>query len=165
MDTRNDAVGAAALAPAPGLWPMARIALDVGPLVTLGALATGERRYVPLGGGTVEGPELNGRVVEGGVDWQLARADGALEIAAHYVLELEGGALVEVRSDGVRYGPPEVMRRLAAGEAVAPDEYYFRTAMRFATGAPDWAHLNTLLAVARGRREAHRVVLEVYRLG
>ena len=152
------------LAPAPVLQPMARISCEVSPLVSLGLAPLGERRYVPLGGGTVSGPELNGTLVEGGVDWQIARSDGVLEIAAHYVLRLDDGALVEVRSEGLRHGPAAVMARLARGEAVDPGEYFFRTLMRFTTGAPGWAYLNRVMAVASGRREAHRVVLEVYRL-
>lgn len=149
----------------PLLHPMARIACEVDALVTLGPAPTGERRYVPLLGGTVEGPELSGRVRAGGVDWQLARADGVLEIAAHYVIETPDGALVEVQSNGMRHGPPEVMARLAAGDEVPPDQYWFRTVVRFATGSARWAHLNRVMAIARGQRQAHRVLLELYRVG
>ena len=109
---------------------------------------------MPLGGGTVRGPELNGTLVEGGVDWQLNRADGVLDIAAHYVIRADDGALIEVQSDGLRHGPPEVMARLARGEAVARDEYFFRTLVRFTTGAPPWLHLNKVMALACGQREA-----------
>jgi hypothetical protein len=143
---------------------MARIHCEVGGLVTLGPTPHGERRYVPLGGGTVAGPELNGSVVAGGVDWQLNRSDGALEIAAHYVIRSEDGALIEVRSDGLRHGPPEVMARLARGESVPRELYFFRTLMRFATGAPQWAHLNKVMALAVGERQSSQVVLEVYRI-
>lgn len=72
---------------APALVPMTRIACDVEPLVSLGDAPTGERRYVPLSGGIVQGPEINGRIRAVGVDWQVARRDGVLEIAAHYVIE------------------------------------------------------------------------------
>ncbi|HSU22092.1 DUF3237 domain-containing protein (plasmid) [Comamonadaceae bacterium OTU4NAUVB1] len=150
--------------PAPALVPMTRIVCEVGALTSLGASPRGERRYVPLGGGTVRGAELNGRLVEGGVDWQLNRADGVLEIEAHYVLRLDDGALVEVRSSGLRHGPAEVMARLGRGEAVAGDAYFFRTLIRFTTGAARWAHLNATMAIARGTREASRVLLDVYRL-
>ena len=127
----------------PALRPLARIVCEVGPLVSLGATAAGERRYVPLLGGTVQGDGFSGSVIAGGVDWQLARADGALEIAAHYALRLDGiGAVVEVRSNGLRHGPPEVMARLARGEEVDAAEYFFRTLVVFTTGAPRWAHLN-----------------------
>jgi len=150
--------------PPPALLPMTHIDCQVGALVTLGSAPGGERRYVPLGGGSVSGPELNGSLVEGGVDWQVNRADGALEIAAHYVIRADDGALIEVRSEGLRHGPPEVMQRLARGEAVARDEYFFRTLVRFTTGAPQWAHLNKVMAIACGEREASRVRLDLYRI-
>jgi hypothetical protein len=149
----------------PALIPMTQVRCEVGELVTLGAAKYGERRYVPLGGGTVVGPELNGTLVAGGVDWQVARADGALDIAAHYVIRTDDGALVEVQSDGLRHGPPEVMARLARGEAVGRDEYFFRTVVRFTTGAPQWLHLNKVLALAVGQRQARLVLLDFYRIG
>jgi hypothetical protein len=152
------------MSPAPALVPMTQVCCEVGELVSLGASPLGERRYVPLGAGTVRGPELSGSVVAGGVDWQLNRSDGALEIAAHYVVRTDDGALVEIRSEGLRHGPPEVMARLARGEAVARDDYFFRTVVRFSTGAPAWAHLNKVMAIARGEREARLVKLDLYRL-
>jgi len=151
--------------PAPALLPLTQIRCEVGALVSLGSAPAGERRYVPLGGGTARGPELNGTLVEGGVDWQVARSDGVLEIAAHYVIRTDDGALVEVKSDGLRHGPAEVMQQLARGEAVPRDAYFFRTLIRFTTGAPAWAHLNKVMAIAVGQREARTVLLDVYRLG
>lgn len=161
--TRRETV--MSLPPPPALLPMMQIHCELGALVSLGGPAKhGERRYVPLGGGTVRGPELNGSLVEGGVDWQVNRADGVLEIAAHYVIRADDGALIEVQSDGMRHGPPEVLARLAAGEAVPPAQYFFRTLMRFTTGAPPWLHLNKVMAIAVGQRQARAVLLDVYRL-
>lgn len=148
----------------PSLVPMAHVRCDVGALVTLGPAPYGERRYVPLLGGRVEGPELNGRILEGGVDWQIQRADGVLDIAAHYVIATDDGALVEVRSEGMRHGPPEVMAALARGESPPPEHYFFRTRLLFSTGAPAWIHLNKVLALASGRREARQVLLDVWRV-
>lgn len=150
--------------PPPALVPMTQVRCEVGALVTLGPAKYGERRYVPLGFGHARGPELNGTLVEGGIDWQVARADGVLDIAAHYVIRTDDGALVEIQSDGMRHGPPEVMARLAAGERVEPHEYFFRTLVRFTTGAPAWLHLNKTMAIAVGQREARAVLLDFYRL-
>src|SRR5438046_1413854 len=83
--------------------------------------------------------------------WHGNRADGVLAIAAHYVIRTNDGALIEVQSDGMRHGPPEVMARLARGDSVARDEYFFRTLMRFQTGAPAWVHLNKVMAIAVGQ--------------
>ena len=149
---------------APALAPLTQVRCEVGALVSLGAAKYGERRYVPLTGGTVSGPELSGRIVEGGVDWQIGRADGVLDIAAHYVIRADDGGLIEVQSDGMRHGPPAVMARLARGDDVAPDEYFFRTLMRFQTGAPAWRHLNKVMALAVGQRQAGLVLLNVYRI-
>jgi hypothetical protein len=149
----------------PALVYMTRVRCSVGNVVSLGGPAKhGERRYVPLGGGTVTGPELNGQLVEGGVDWQVQRADGATDISAHYVIRTDDGALVEVQSDGLRHGPAEVMARLARGEAVPPQDYFFRTVVRFTTGHPDWLHLNKVLALAVGQREAREVLLDFWRI-
>jgi hypothetical protein len=145
---------------------MAQVACDVGPVVSLGGPARhGERRFVRILGGQVSGPELQGTLEPGGVDWQIQRADGATEISAHYVVRTPDGALVEVQSKGLRHGPPEVMAALARGEAVPPEAYFFRTLVQFTTGHPGWLHLNKLMVLARGRREASRVLLDLWRVG
>lgn len=143
---------------------LCRIRCDVGPLVSLGPAPLGERRCVPLLGGIVTGPAFHGSVLPGGVDWQVARADGVLEIDARYVLVLHDGALVEVESRGLRHGPAQVMQQLAAGEPVPPDAYFFRTAMRFTTGAPAWQQLNRTMAVGVASRHAGCVVIDVFQL-
>ena len=149
----------------PGLVFMTRVVCQVGGLVSLGGPAKhGERRYVPLGGGVVKGPELNGTLVEGGVDWQVQRADGVTDISAHYVIRTDDGALVEVQSDGMRHGPAEVMAALARGEPVNRDAYFFRTVLRFTTGHPAWTHLNKVLALSVGTRERERVLLDFFRI-
>jgi hypothetical protein len=148
----------------PALVPMCQVRCEVEKLVTLGGGPYGERRYIPLKGGTVTGPELNGTLVDGGVDWQIHRSDGVLDISAHYVIQAHDGALIEVTSAGMRHGEPSVMARLARGEAVDPSEYFFRTLIRFQTGAPAWRHLNKVMAIASGRREARLVVLDYFRI-
>lgn len=148
----------------PALIPMCQVRCEVDKLVTLGGGPYGERRYIPLKGGTVKGPEINGTLVEGGVDWQINRGDGVLDISAHYVIRADDGALIEVTSDGMRHAEPPVMERLARGEAVDPKEYFFRTLIRFQTGASAWLHLNKTMAIASGRREARMVILDYFRI-
>ncbi len=130
--------------------------------MNLGRTPYGERRVIGITGGTVRGPKLNGRVLPGGADWQIIRGDGAADIQARYTIETEAGARILVTSDGLRHGPPDVMKRLAAGDSVDPSLYYFRTAMRFETADPSVDWLNRVLAVARGAREARAVRLDVY---
>ena len=106
-DVGNDP--AALPSPPPLLW-MGTVTCEVGAFTSLGDPAKhGERRFVPVLRGQVAGPELNGELIEGGVDWQLQRADGATETSAHYAVRTPDGALIEVQSDGLRHGRPEVM--------------------------------------------------------
>jgi uncharacterized protein DUF3237 len=66
----------------------------------------------------------------------------------------EDGALIYMTSFGVRHGPAEALAALARGEVVDPSSYYFRTAPRFETSAPQYAFLNRLIAIASGDRRA-----------
>ena len=136
---------------------------DVGELVSLGHGPLGERRVVYITSGTFEGPGMRGEVI-GGADWQILRKDGALELDARYAIREQGGGVVQVISQGMRHGPPDVMARLARGEDVDPASYFFRSSMRFETGAPDLAWLNKTMAVATAERKARQVNLRAWRL-
>lgn len=140
------------------------IAADVGELMSMGGGPLGERRVVAITGGTFEGPALKGSIVPGGADWQIARADGVLDIDARYALRTEAGALIRVVSQGYRHGAPEVLAALGRGEAVPAGSYYFRTVMRFETGGAGLDWLNRTIAVASAQRKARQVLLEAWRL-
>jgi Protein of unknown function (DUF3237) len=121
------------------------------------------RRYVPLTGGTFVGRGgLRGVVLPGGSDWQRARPDGSLEIEAHYALRTDEGSGVEVHSRGMRRVSPQVQQRIASGEPVDPDEYYFRTHIRLETAAADLAYLDGLLGIATGQRDRDLVHIDVH---
>jgi hypothetical protein len=107
---------------------------------------------------------MTGVVAPGGADWQIARADGALDIEAHYSLLLDDGARVEIVSSGLRDGAPEVLARLGRGELVDPSDYFFRTFIRFQTGAARLESLNRTMAVAIGARRRSSVELTLYRV-
>ena len=123
-----------------------------------------ERRVVAIDGGSFEGPSLRGEVLAGGADWQIARPDGVLDLDARYALREQGGGLVRVLSQGYRHGPPEVLAALARGEEVEPARYFFRTVMRFETGAPELAWLNKTIAIGSAERRARKVLIAAYSL-
>lgn len=128
----------------------------------LGDTPQGRRRIIGITGGRFSGERLSGRVLPGGADWQVVRADGVADLDARYTLETSDGALIYVRNRGYRHGPAEVLRRLSAGEEVDPSLYYMRTTPRFETGAARYAWLNRLVCVATGARRAAAVELEVF---
>jgi hypothetical protein len=136
---------------------------EVGEIVTMGPAPLGERRVVQITGGSFEGPAMRGEVL-GGADWQIVRADGVLELDARYAIKEARGGLVQVVSQGMRHGPTEVLAKLGRGEEVPADQYFFRTVMRFETGAGELSYLNKTIAVATAERKARRVELKAWRL-
>jgi hypothetical protein len=144
--------------------PFLRIAADLEPILDLGRTPYGERRVIHIVGGRFEGPRLQGRIIPGGADWQILRADGVADLRARYTLETDEGDLILVRSDGLRHGPADVIARLTRGESVDPSHYYFRTILRFETSSQTLAWLNRILTVARGRREVDAVQLDVFKV-
>ena len=147
----------------PGLEFLFTLTAEVGDIVTMGAAPLGERRVVQITGGTFEGPQVRGEVI-GGADWQIVRSDGTIELDARYAIKETRGGIVQVISQGLRHGPPEVLARLTRGEDVPANQYFFRTVMRFETGASELAFLNKTIAVASAERKARRVELQAWRL-
>ena len=60
------------------------------------------------------------------------------------------------------FGLPDVLQRLNRGDAVDPSEYFFRTSIRFQTGAERLAQRNRTLAIAIGARCCASVELTPY---
>jgi hypothetical protein len=147
------------------LRPLLVFEIDVDPVADLGSFPLGARRLVTFAGGTFTGRDgLTGTIARGGVDWQIMRPDGVLEIDAHYLLRTDADEPIEVRSIGLRKASPEVAARIAAGEPVDPSEYYFRSHVRLSTSAPRLAWMNDLLAVATGERRRDTVRVDVHEL-
>ncbi|MBV9117356.1 MAG: DUF3237 domain-containing protein [Acetobacteraceae bacterium] len=143
---------------------IAEVQAEVAAPIIIGASAAGERRIVPIIGGRVSGPRLEGEILPGGADFQLIRPDGVAEIEARYALRLNDGALVHVVNRGLRHAAPEDVERLLRGEAVPPERVYFRTAPCFETAAPAHAWLRRRLFVGLGERQPAAVIVRIFAL-
>jgi len=138
--------------------------VDVAAPQKIGPVPHGTRATAAITSGTFEGPRLRGKVLAGGGDWTLLRADGVLELDLRLTLETDDGALIHMSSLGLRHGPPEVIAALGRGETVDPSRYYFRTAPRFEASAPAYAFLNRLLAIAVGDRRARGPIYSIFEI-
>jgi hypothetical protein len=128
----------------------------------LGATPRGRRRIVPILGGTVKGPRLEGEVLPGGADWQHVRSDGVVELVARYSILTKDGVEIAVVNRGLRRAAPEVMARLARGEAVDPALVYCRTTPQFEAPAGPYEWLNRSVFVASAERQPDSVRIEVF---
>jgi len=148
----------------PGLEFAFELFAEVADPTVVGELPNGTRRIIDILGGEFEGPKLKGKLLPGGADWQLIREDGFTEIDARYTLQTDSGHLIYVTNIGIRHAPPDVMRRLNAGETVDQSEIYFRAIPKFETAAPELEWMMRSIFVSTGERYPNGVVIRYWRL-
>ena len=111
-----------------------------------------------------EGPAFRGKILNHGADWQVVSKDGVAIIDTRYLLQTDDGAYVYLQTKGFRFGPPEVMAKVAKGEPVDPSLYTFRITMQFETSARKYAYLNRYIGVGLAMRLSNAVVYDAYLL-
>lgn len=140
------------------------LAIRVGAPIVAGDLGYGVRRVIAVLGGEVRGPGMKGTIFPVGADFQTIRPNGFTELEAKYAFEMDDGAVIYIENIGIRFGPKELLDRIAEGETVDPALIYFRSVPRFETGAQNWRWLMENLFVGVGARYPDRVELDVHQV-
>lgn len=147
---------------APVLEHFCDLTVELADIMEMGPGRAGQRRIIPIIGGTVTGPGISGRVLNLGADWQTIFSDGLAQLDTRYALETDDGAVIEIINFGLRHGPPEVMGRVARGEDVDPTEYYMRTHARLETGDARYGWVNRTLFIGTGGRNRNSVNIRLF---
>ena len=107
----------------PTLEVVCELHVKLGQTYTVGQTAHGSRVVIPITGGTFEGPNMKGTVLEGGADYQLVdQKQGRNEIEAIYSIKTDDGVYIHIRNCGL----------IVTGQG--PDgkpNFYFRCAPKF----------------------------------
>ena len=121
-----------AAADSPSLAWMMTVKATIEPTVEMGKTPEGQRRVIPIAGGTFEGPGIKGIVMPGGEDWQLVRDDGTMLLDARYWLRTDDGAIIRVNN--------AVTISTQAAVDQKPAARYSRSAVKFEApvGKYDW---------------------------
>jgi hypothetical protein len=107
--------------------------VTLSPTVEIGETAYGQRRYIPITGGSVAGPKLNGQVVPGGWDFQLTyKGSDCTQLSADYFLKADDASLIHVFNEGL----------VCPGGAPA----IFRPKLEAPKGKHDWMTRTTFVA-------------------
>ena len=103
----------------------------------------GQRTVIPITGGTFEGPQLKGTILNGGADYQL-NTEHRTELEAIYCIKTDDGVNIHVRNRGIIYngkdeqGNPSFYFKAAPQfEAPADSKYGWLNNALFVC-APDW---------------------------
>ncbi|MDX9875504.1 MAG: DUF3237 family protein [Spongiibacteraceae bacterium] len=120
--------------------------VEIAPPVEVGPSDLGIRQFVPITGGRFTGiNDLRGKVLPYGADWQLIRSDGVMQIEAHYAVQTDDGAVIEIRNQGIIAIPGGAEAREQAKREKAPDNIYFRTAPQLHAPVGKYGWLNERL--------------------
>ena len=151
--------------PPPSLEHLCDLAVTISAPVEVGQTPAGLRRMIPITGGTVTGPRVNGKVLAGGADFQLILGGGTqAHLDARYVIELDDGSRVFVQNTALRVASLENSQRIMNGQPVNPDEVYFRCQPKLEATTPEWAWLSESQFIGVGRRAPDGVFMSFYRV-
>ena len=140
------------------------LAIKVGAPIVAGDFGYGLRRIVPILGGDVRGEGIKGSIFPCGADFQTIRPNGLTELQAKYAFEMDDGAIVYIENIGIRFGPKQLLDRIAKGGNVDPALIYFRSVPKFETGAENYRWLMENLFVGVGARYPDRVEIDVHQV-
>jgi hypothetical protein len=142
--------------------PLFVMRLDVKSMLVVGATPGAFRRIGVVTGGSFEGERLSGQVLDGGSDWQTVRHDGATTLDVRVVLKTDEDDLIGMTYRGLRHGPPDVLKKIDAGEVVDPTSYYFRINPLFETASAKYDWINRVIAVGIGHRLADGPIYSIF---
>lgn len=134
-----------------------QLRVTLGEVYTVGDTPHGRRVVIPITGGTFEGPRLKGKILSGGADYQLAKADGSrTELEAIYSIQAEDGTYIHVRNRGI----------IASGKnAEGQPTFYFRAAPQFeapADGPHAWLNNALFVCAPEWTPDFKGIVLNVW---
>lgn len=112
---------------------------------------SGTRVIVPITGGTVKGPRINGTVDALGADWLTMRADGTAQLDVRALIRTDDGAVIHTTYKGIMAPTEDGERRIT-------------TAPLFEAGDEKYTWLNAIQAIAIGAPGQGVVQYDVYRI-
>ena len=119
-----------------------QLKVTLGEAYTCGETQHGQRTIIPITGGTFEGPNIKGTIINGGADYQLNnKATGRTELEAIYCIKTDDGVNIHVRNRGI----------INSGkDEQGNPTFYFKAAPQFEAPADSkYAWLNNALFVCQ----------------
>jgi hypothetical protein len=136
--------------------------LEAGQVIGLNS--RGRRRIIPIVGGTVKGPLLNGKILAAGADFQIVVSETSADLDARYIIELDSGEHIFVQNHALRRGSAENIAKLVRGEVVDPAEIYFRCVPTFEVSQPSLQWMTESIFLGTGARFPDHVLISIYRV-
>lgn len=132
------------------------------PPLEIGEMFDGNKKVIPIVGGTFEGPELKGEILPGGADWNTTLPDGSSEVWARYTLKADDGTLISVTNQG------KLVPKPSAGDKDKPfnfkEDMYAYTVPSFEVSNEKYDWLNKNLFIGTLDAGPKGIHLHFYRI-
>lgn len=127
---------------APSLEFALQLKVTLGETYSIEQTQHGRRTVIPITGGTFEGPNLKGTILNGGADYQLVSENGSrTELEAIYSIRTDDGIYIHVRNKGIVYN---------GKDAEGKPSFYFKAAPQFEAPAnSQYGWMNNALFVCQ----------------
>ena len=124
----------------PSLEFVMQLKVTLGEAYSLGETPHGRRTVIPITGGTFEGPQIKGTIINGGADYQLADPKtNRTELEAIYSIKTDDGVYIHIRNKGVI---------CSSNDEQGKPSFYFKAAPQFeAPSDSKYAWLNNAIYV------------------
>lgn len=76
------------------------LSVEVGETLEVGDTSKGWLRLIPITGGSFTGPDIRGRIIPGGYDWNTTLSDGRAHVMAKYALQTDDGVYISIENEG-----------------------------------------------------------------
>jgi hypothetical protein len=136
-----------------------QLKVTLGDAYSCGETQHGRRTIIPITGGTFEGPNIKGTIINGGADYQIANtALNRTELEAIYCIKTDDGVNIHIRNRGI----------ITSGKDTNGNpSFYFKCAPQFeAPSDSKYAWLNNSLFVCSPdfSQQFKGIVLNVWRV-
>ncbi|MBP5777512.1 MAG: DUF3237 family protein [Prevotella sp.] len=136
-----------------------QLKVTLGDAFSCGETQHGRRTVIPITGGTFEGPNIKGTIINGGADYQIANtAINRTELEAIYCIKTDDGVYIHVRNRGI----------ICSGtDAEGKPTFYFKAAPQFEAPADSkyaWLNNALFLCAPDFSQEFKGIVLNVWRV-
>lgn len=145
-----------------------QIHVELGETEDMGKTADGHRINYPIIGGHFagQGPgrDLKGKVIPGGADMSIERADGVTMINALYRLKTDDGETIIIDNAGIWRPNTNGLRKLKAGDKLLADDYYCLTSPKFSTsvGKHNWLSQHIFVGTIDDVEDENAVLIGCY---
>lgn len=136
-----------------------QLKVTLGEAFSCGETQHGRRTVIPITGGTFEGPNIKGTIINGGADYQIANtAINRTELEAIYCIKTDDGVYIHVRNRGI----------ISSGtDADGKPTFYFRAAPQFEAPVDSkyaWMNNSLFLCSPVFSQQFNGIVLNVWRV-